>query len=695
MDRSCSVFARQYVLVLSGLMLVLASLVSVDLNAASRSSIKVPGWVKPLLSVQHPEGDYLHEDDSWLTLYSSVRVSSVEGGGLRLDYRALYRSLEDEPAVFTKSFNFDEASETLSTPAIYSQTRRKSWTKVDGKRSRIEVPANLSDFVTADRRLLLSTKPVPPGGHVFAIWSLTEKDVYPGERSIFPVQSSPVLQHLIEVKADADVRMFSVTPGSSAAPQLVNRLEHQQVPAENRLFANASWQASAFDALPYAFVTRQAVADVNWKVTGARVRELFDAALRSDQNNGPGSYLSETKKLIAGKSTQAEQITALASFAQSLNYRDVEWGLGAYLPESPSEVLRTRSADCKAKTLLLYAMLREIGVESVPVLARLGQQYIDVDHLLQTQLPAHGGYFNHMVLAIKTDDPSADAARLQSGAGRGWVLFDPTDSLATYGLPPRNLKGTPAVWLDANASVFEVELRGQANYNSIDLQIDLDPQDPTGRATFTAEVSGASAYIDLIDNNLLQGEIRSVVQKEMQRKLRAFMPGAELSAVRFLEGDYVRGQPVSVVVEGTLGAPLQKLTDDLYAFAAPMLLVRHMSLVSASKVKLNSKEVFTGKAANYELDLCCSGFSRRVDVSIKLNLPAAWSIDKFPRLKAIDQPWLQASASKDGNRFQAQAEFRSGSFVSDAGETQVDQRIRDLNRLRKLWRGKFVLRNGG
>lgn len=666
------------------------------LAASKRTLATLPSWVKPLAKLEHPTGDYLHDDDQWLTLYSAVTVSAAESGGLRLDYRALYRSLSDEPAVFAKSFDYDEASETLNPPVMFYQARGTRWMRVDNRRSSVDVPATESGFVTADRRFIVSTKEIRPGNHVAVTWSVIEKDAYPAERAIFPIESFPVVEHVVEVEDGADVRMLDVRPDANRAPLRVTRLAHKEIPGQSRLFANVGWQASVFHEMPHAFVTRAQLDEVNWKTAGARVRKLFDASLDRDRGDRDASvtsdYVTHTKTLVEGIESQYQKIAALSEFAQALSYRDVEWGLGAYQPDSPDEVLRTRSGDCKAKTLILHAMLKEIGVESTPVLARLGQPRLSASALASGQIPAHGGYFNHMVLAIDAPPGAGDAARLTKGSGEGWLLFDPTDSQATFGLPPRYLEGTPAVWLAGDSELFEVALAGDADYSQLDLEIRLDSVDPTAQAEFSLQVSGASTYADHVANNQLEGQGSASLQKQTQRVLRTFLPGASLSSLEYSKPEAARGQTASVSLTGSLASPLRQVSPGLHTFAAPMLLARHTFALQTQKLKLDMPEPLEGLAAQFEMPLCCSGKTRNMQVNIDVLLPPGWSLHNTPRLKAIDAPWLQASVQKQGQRWSASVAFPAGNFTAADGKLDVDARISDLNRLAKVWRGKFIVK---
>ncbi|WP_429911826.1 DUF3857 domain-containing protein [Glycocaulis sp.] len=66
----------------------------------------------------------------------------------------------------------------------------------------------------------------------------------------------------------------------------------------------------------------------------------------------------------------ARQLRAALEFVQDeILYQAVLLGDGTYVPASTSDTLRTRTGDCKAKTLLLLALLDALGIEAYPVLA--------------------------------------------------------------------------------------------------------------------------------------------------------------------------------------------------------------------------------------------------------------------------------------------------------------------------------------
>jgi lipoprotein NlpI/transglutaminase-like putative cysteine protease len=73
--------------------------------------------------------------------------------------------------------------------------------------------------------------------------------------------------------------------------------------------------------------------------------------------------------------TEQDRVVAALEFTQSqIRYFSVSLGESSHRPTAPDEVLRRRYGDCKDKSLLLITLLRELGIESSPVLLQLGRR---------------------------------------------------------------------------------------------------------------------------------------------------------------------------------------------------------------------------------------------------------------------------------------------------------------------------------
>lgn len=112
---------------------------------------------------------------------------------------------------------------------------------------------------------------------------------------------------------------------------------------------------------------------------------------------------------------KAEQLVAALRFVQrKVRYVGIEMGVGSWRPNPPAQVLKRRFGDCKDKTMLLRALLRELDIASEPVLVAT-----ELRRSLK-RLPAAPMFFDHVVLRAHLD-------------GRTWWL-DATDTFQGGGL---------------------------------------------------------------------------------------------------------------------------------------------------------------------------------------------------------------------------------------------------------------------
>ncbi|MDG2004772.1 MAG: DUF3857 domain-containing protein [Novosphingobium sp.] len=87
----------------------------------------------------------------------------------------------------------------------------------------------------------------------------------------------------------------------------------------------------------------------------------------------PGSDLAGVVDAIAARSSDPVQrmADALRIVQDEVRYQLIALGSGNYLPQSPTETWSKRYGDCKAKSMLLLALLDRLGIEAEPVLANL------------------------------------------------------------------------------------------------------------------------------------------------------------------------------------------------------------------------------------------------------------------------------------------------------------------------------------
>ncbi|MGB5077404.1 MAG: tetratricopeptide repeat protein [Sphingorhabdus sp.] len=143
-----------------------------------------------------------------------------------------------------------------------------------------------------------------------------------------------------------------------------------------------------------------------------------------------GSELDREVKSIMATSQDPVQRAALALrlVQDKVRYLYNGLGYGNYQPQTPLETWRLRYGDCKAKTLLLLAMLDELGVAAEPMLVSVNGQD-SVTNLLPTFLA-----FDHIIVRAVVDDQTL----WLDGTGSGTRMIDLKDAPPhRYGLPLR------------------------------------------------------------------------------------------------------------------------------------------------------------------------------------------------------------------------------------------------------------------
>lgn len=103
------------------------------------------------------------------------------------------------------------------------------------------------------------------------------------------------------------------------------------------------------------------------------------------------NYLKESDSLYEKAKKIYEYV------AKNIRYVAVEYGESGYEPHQAQLVFLNKYGDCKDQTILLIALLREVGISSWPVLISTQERYE-----VEEDFPAL--YFNHVICAIKLKD---------------------------------------------------------------------------------------------------------------------------------------------------------------------------------------------------------------------------------------------------------------------------------------------------
>lgn len=170
----------------------------------------------------------------------------------------------------------------------------------------------------------------------------------------------------------------------------------------------------------------------------------------------PGSPLAKEVAAIAAASTdpRVRAAGALQLVQDKVRYLFNGMAQGHYVPQTPAETWSVRYGDCKAKSLLLLAILHELGIEADAVLV-----HSSLGDLLPTRLPMPGA-FDHVIVraTIAGDDLWLD------GTSSG-------DRLADLGNVPAFRHALPL--RPAGAELVALPIRPSARAD-VDAEIELD-----------------------------------------------------------------------------------------------------------------------------------------------------------------------------------------------------------------------------
>src|SRR5207237_3849325 len=100
------------------------------------------------------------------------------------------------------------------------------------------------------------------------------------------------------------------------------------------------------------------------------------------------------------KDPKARAFAALQLVEDKTRYFFLGMGDGGYVPANAEDTWARRFGDCKAKTALLLALLKNLGLDAEPVLVNLGGG----DGL--DELPPALANFNHVIVRVKINGQS-------------------------------------------------------------------------------------------------------------------------------------------------------------------------------------------------------------------------------------------------------------------------------------------------
>ena len=236
----------------------------------------------------------------------------------------------------------------------------------------------------------------------------------------------------------------------------------------------------------------------DWNSVSATVAPLY----ATEGTIAPGSPLAAEVATIAASHKDSLQRAAAALQLVQEKVRYLYNGVenGNFVPQTPAQTWAFRYGDCKAKTLLLLAILRGLGIESEAVLA-----HSTMGDLLPGRLPSAGAFDHVLVHAtvgteslwLEGTTTGSRYAGIRDVAPLHWVLPLRSGGAALLAVPAR-APAQPTV-----AFVFDMDQRAGLRLPTL-IHATVTLRGPTAEGVGIAKTQGTKEQKDAAVQGLLQ-----------------------------------------------------------------------------------------------------------------------------------------------------------------------------------------------
>ena len=165
----------------------------------------------------------------------------------------------------------------------------------------------------------------------------------------------------------------------------------------------------------------------DWAGVSSVMAPLYETEGTIEADPALAATVERIRKASPDKLSQA--VAALEVVQEEIGYLANGMNGGNYLPQSPAETWEKRYGDCKAKTLLLLAILRDLDIEAEGFMVST-----ELGDAVPTLLPMPGA-FNHILVRATIDGQEYFLDGTSAGANRRLIGNVPPFE---YGLPIRN-----------------------------------------------------------------------------------------------------------------------------------------------------------------------------------------------------------------------------------------------------------------
>ena len=244
---------------------------------------------------------------------------------------------------------------------------------------------------------------------------------------------SPLKHIIVTLDAPDSIKLYFKNINTGREPEItrakgrtIYKWEFKEDDIYDENLARENYTPAAIEFLPMTVISTMK----DWSGFSTWYWKEFSKNIVSSED-----IKSEVVKITGDKISIEDKIMAIARYLYD-NYRYVAMNLNEhnYEPHPANEVFKNKFGDCKDQTVLLITMLKEIGIESYPVLV-CGETNGDPSSLLPDP-----SAFNHLIAGAKL--------------GNKIYFIDPLLEGYKFGETPYSLEGNYAFIVDSDKGKF-------------------------------------------------------------------------------------------------------------------------------------------------------------------------------------------------------------------------------------------------
>ncbi len=389
-----------------------------------------PEWMHALASKMQPRYD---DRTDAVLLYSDTSVTVISKDKMRTHVREAYRILRPAGREHGNFFVYTSGRKKVTFMRAWCIPVSGQDYEVTEKGVSEQSPLAAAAGVFLDAKRKSMKIPAPdPGSLVGYEYEIEEQPFFLQSKWDFQ-GFDPVLEshYRLELPADWQVKSSWINHGSIDAVRAgTNTWEWTAtdlgaIRRERQMPPLSGVAASMVVSLLPPGGTPEHNAFTSWSDIGQWYTGLVGQ--RSESSN---AIRQEVTALTGSQHDTFAKMHAVAEFVQSqIRYVAIELGIGSWQPNAASDIYTNRYGDCKDKSTLAIAMMKQLGIESYYVIINGRRDAISGND------PAHNG-FNHAIMAISLPedlhDPSLVATLVHPKLGK-LLFFDPTDEVTPFG----------------------------------------------------------------------------------------------------------------------------------------------------------------------------------------------------------------------------------------------------------------------